>query len=151
MNAPVFMSWLDRLPEVGAPILNERDRLEAMLAEAEAFERRAAELRASARAGRAGLLGKVAKLWSLYEIQRAGDAEDASFHNVQDHELRGALRALDGVASPLDILEAFHKGRVIRQHNLFSTATDEDRHATLHRVLDWWNYGAAPVLSRSQG
>ena len=54
MNAPVFMSWLDRLPEVGAPILNERDRLEAMLAEAEAFERRAAELRASARAGRAG-------------------------------------------------------------------------------------------------
>ncbi len=77
MNAPVFMSWLDRLPEVGAPILNERDRLEAMLAEAEAFERRAAELRASARAGRAGLLGKVAKLWSLYEIQRAGDAEEA--------------------------------------------------------------------------
>ena len=65
--------------------------------------------------------------------------------------LREALRALDGAPSPLEVLQAFHAGRVIRQHNLFSTATEEEQRATLHRVFDWWNYGAVPLLTRLEG
>ena len=51
----------------------------------------------------------------------------------------------------LEVLQAFHAGRVIRQHNLFSTATEEEQRATLHRVFDWWNYGAVPLLTRLEG
>lgn len=58
---------------------------------------------------------------------------------------------VDGAPSPLEVLQAFHAGRVIRQHNLFSTATEEEQRATLHRVFDWWNYGAVPLLTRLEG
>lgn len=151
-----FMSWVDLLPEVGDPIRKERDKLAAALAETERLEKRAAELRASVRAGRAALLGRIMKHWTMYDIEQAANAAGdrgqpfpPSF--VRDADLRGALRALDGAASALEILEAFHKGRVIRQHNLFSTATAAERDETLHRVMDWWNYGAAPLLARLDG
>lgn len=151
-----FMPWIDLLPEVDSSVLRERDRLSEYLDMAEALEKRAAALRERAKAGRSVLMDKVARRWSLEDIEQAGNAAGdrgqpipPSF--VRDAELREALRALDGAASPLEVLEAFHKGRVIRQHNLFSTATEEDRHATLHRVFDWWNYGAVPLLTRLQG
>jgi hypothetical protein len=32
------------------------------------------------------------------------------------------------------------------QHNLLSTATDEERRAVVANFLEWWNGKAAPVL-----
>jgi hypothetical protein len=153
---PTFMPWVDLLPEVGDPIRKDRDHLAATLADAELLEKRAAALRETVHAGRAALLARVMRQWMLHDIVQAATA--AADHDrpfppgiVKDDELREALRALDGAASPLDILRAFTVGRVIRQHNLFSTATAAERDATLHRVMDWWNYGAVPLLARLDG
>lgn len=153
---PDYMPWVDLLPEVGDPIRNERNKLAATLAEAEELERQAAALRAAVQEGRAALMGRIMRQWTLHDIQQAASAAGdggrpfpAGF--VNDDSLREALRALDGAPSPLEVLQAFHAGRVIRQHNLFSTATEEERRATLHRLFDWWNYGAIPLLSRLEG
>ena len=150
---PKFMPWVDLLPEVGDPIRNERNKLAAKLAEAEELERQAAALRAAVREGRAALLDRVMKQWTLHDIEQAATAAADRGQPfppgfVKDGELREALRALDGATSALEVLQAFHAGRVIRQHNLFSTATEEEQRATLHRVFDWWNYGAVPLLTR---
>ncbi len=66
---------------------------------------------------------------------------------IVDDDVRCAARALD-IAGAREVLRAFKDGRVIRQCNLFSTAPEVDRSATLHRVFDWWNYCAAPYLNR---
>lgn len=151
-----YMPWVDLLPEVGDPIRNERDKLAATLTEAEELEKRAAALRAGVREGRAAFFGRVMKQWTLHDIEQAATAagdrgQPFPTGFVNDGELREALRALDGAPSPLEVLQAFHAGRVIRQHNLFSTATEEEHRATLHRVFDWWNYGAVPLLTRLDG
>lgn len=151
-----FMAWVDHLSEVGDPILAARDRLRRSLDRAESLERQAAAVRAEVAEGRAALLRRVLDHWTVADIEaasiaagEAGSPFPAAY--VSDAELREALRALDGAASPLEILGAFHKGRVIRQHNLFGTATEAEHRATLHRVFDWWNYGAVPLLVRLQG
>ena len=96
------------------------------------------------------------KQWTLHDIEQAATAAADRGQPfppgfVKDGELREALRALDGAPSPLEVLQAFHAGRVIRQHNLFSTATEDEQRETLHRVFDWWNYGAVPLLTRLEG
>lgn len=150
---PNYMPWIDLLPEVGNPIRKERDKLAATLAEAEQLERRAAALRASVRAARPALMDRIIQRWTLRDIEQAANAaadrgRPFPVGYVQDAPLREALRALDGGGTPLEVLQAFHAGGVIRQHNLFSTATEEEQRATLHRVFDWWNYGAVPLLNR---
>lgn len=42
-------------------------------------------------------------------------------------------------------------GRVVRQHNLLSTATEQERLATLARHVEWWNYVAVPALGTVLG
>lgn len=153
---PKFMPWVDLLPEVGDPIRNERNKLAAKLASAEELEKQAAALRAGVREGRAALLDRIMKQWTLHDIEQAATAAADRGQPfppgfVKDGELREALRALDGAPSALEVLQAFHAGRVIRQHNLFSTATEEEQRDTLHRVFDWWNYGAVPLLTRLEG
>ena len=71
---PKFMPWVDLLPEVGDPIRNERNKLAAKLAEAEELERQAAALRAAVREGRAALLDRVMKQWTLHDIEQAATA-----------------------------------------------------------------------------
>lgn len=153
---PTFMPWVDLLPEVGDPIRKDRDHLAAALADAELLEKRAAALRETVRAGRAALLDRILTCWTMQDIEQAATAAGELGRPfppafVPDPLLREALRAQDGAASPLDILRAFTAGRVIRQHNLFSTATAAERDETLHRVMDWWNYGAVPLLARLDG
>jgi hypothetical protein len=153
---PKFMPWVDLLPEVGGPIRNERNELAATLASAEELEKQAAALRAAVREGRAALLDRIMKQWTLHDIEQAATAAADRGQPfppgfVKDGELREALRALDGAPSPLEVLQAFDAGRVIRQHNLFSTATAAEHDETLHRVMDWWNYGAVPLLARLDG
>lgn len=151
-----FMAWVGRLPEVGDPIQGGRDRLRGQLAQAEALERQAAALRAEVAEGRAALLRRVLDRWTVAEVEtasmaagEAGSPFPAAY--VSDAKLREALRALDGGQSALDVLQTFVSGAVVRQHNLMSTATDAERRETLNRVLDWWNYGAVPLLVRLQG
>lgn len=153
---PKFMPWVDLLPEVGDSIRNERNKLVAKLASAEELEKQAAALRAGIRAGRVARLDRIMKQWTLHDIEQAATAaadrgQPFPLGVVKDVELREALRALDGAPSPLKVLQAFHAGRVIRQHLLFSTATEEEQRATLRRVFDWWNYGAVPLLTRLEG
>jgi hypothetical protein len=35
---------------------------------------------------------------------------------------------------------------IVRQHNLLSTATEEERRATIDRFILWWNFVVIPVL-----
>jgi hypothetical protein len=150
-----FMPWIDFLPEVGTPILAERDRMAGVLAEADQLEQQAAALRAGVRWTRADLFDRIAKKWTLFDIEtaarRAGndgnDGQRLPVDFVTDPKLREALRALDGGLFPLAALQAFERGQVVRQHNLLSTATDAECRETLNRVLDWWNFAAVPVLS----
>jgi len=37
-------------------------------------------------------------------------------------------------------------GQVVQQHNLLSTASDEERRDTIARHIAWWNDVALPVL-----
>lgn len=147
---PPYMPWLDRLPEVGDPLLSKRDALARKLDEARALEAQAAALRASVRDGRAELLSRLMTHWSLAEIQAAYDRTESRLFPVPlacvaDAELRACISAHEGNASLQDALNLFGT-QVVRQHNLLSTATDEERRATLARALDWWNVMVVPLL-----
>ena len=48
----------------------------------------------------------------------------------------------------LDVLKA--GGQVVQQHNLLSTATDEERRKTLERWFDWWNNLAVPAINAAE-
>lgn len=41
-------------------------------------------------------------------------------------------------------------GEVVQQHNLLSTATEEERKATISRHIDWWNHTALPVVTMAE-
>ena len=64
--------------------------------------------------------------------------------------MRDELRRLDGTDLAAEALKAFHDGDVIGQHNLLSTATDDERRAALERVLKWWNLGSTTVCARPE-
>lgn len=150
-NTAKFMPWVDFLPEVGTPILNERDRLTRKLAEAARLEKEARELRESVRQERGELFMKIAKNWTLYDLETAAKRCGTNGHpfpveHVTDANLREALRAVDGGLTALDVLQAFERGQVIRPAGHVLTASDAECRATLQRVLDWWNVGALPVL-----
>lgn len=51
-------------------------------------------------------------------------------------------------ASPalLDVLEQAKD--CFGQHNLLSTATDEERRQAISRFSEWWNYTAVPVITQ---
>ncbi len=148
-----FMSWVSLLPEVGGMMINDRNRLTEKLARAEELEKEAAELRDEVRDGRRVLMERIKKGWTKKEIEKAqkaaatsGEQSPCSF--IADEEVRQAIGDFDGSLSPLEVLQCFREGRVIRQYNLMSTATDEERRAALKRVLDWWNFGAVPLLCK---
>jgi hypothetical protein len=139
-----FLPWVDMLAEVGSPIIKQRDQAAALLAEADALERQADELRRAAVAARAPLLERVMKNWSLAELEQAANRAESithpvPLHCIEDAELRNAIRALEGTQGPLDVLRLYNQ-KVIRQHNLLSTATEDERRATLARALNWWNF-----------
>ncbi len=147
---PPYMPWLDRLPEVGTPLLDKRDELARKLDEARALEAQAAALRDSVKEGRAELLARLMTTWSLAEIQAAYDRTESQLYpvplaTVNDAELRACISAHEGQASMHDALNLFGT-QVVRQHNLLSTATDTERRATLARALDWWNLMVVPLL-----
>jgi len=48
----------------------------------------------------------------------------------------------------LDVLKA--GGQVVQQANLLSTATDEERRATLERWFTWWNNQAVPAIEAAE-
>lgn len=149
-----FMPWIDHLPEVGDPIRKERAKLLEVAEQAAELERHALALRAQVEAGQAALLTKVMQHWTLQDIQRASDRADSQNHSaallrhIDAHKLRDALRKLDGTHLAAEALRAFHEGEVIGQHNLLSTATDDERRAALERVLKWWNLAGVPVYDR---
>lgn len=149
-----FMPWIDHLPEVGDPIRKERAKLLEVAEQAAELERHALALRAQVEAGQAVLLTKVMQHWTLLDIQRASEhAESRSpnavlLRHIEDHKLRDELRKLDGTHLAAEALKAFHDGGVIGQHNLLSTASDDERRAALERVLKWWNLAGAPVYDR---
>lgn len=151
MKTLEFMSWVDFLPEVGTPILAERDKLAAQLAAADDLERQAAALRASVQKARAPLVNKITFMWSLLDIEKAANTAAANVtfppSVISDSPLRAAIAALDGAFSPLEILRSFDRGQVIR-HTLSGKASAAEQEETLHRVFDWWNYAAAPLLQR---
>lgn len=68
---------------------------------------------------------------------------------IRDDGLRRSIEAAgQGTVTAQTALSLFHE-QVIRQHNLLSTATDQERHATLERLLDWWNHIASSAMTNS--
>lgn len=151
---PVFMPWVDRLPDVGEAALFRRGEVYQLVREAAALERQAVTLMAQARGGQAEFLAEVMQRWTVAEIQSAAlqtDPGDPAFlarAQVEDPPLRQRLFRLDGSHLASEALQAFQGAQVIRQHNLLSSASDEDRRQTLARVLAWWNHAARPVCER---
>ena len=66
-----LMAWVNLLPEVGAPILKDRQDLRELLSQADDLERCAAQLRESVRRGEAALKTRILKHWSQEEVERA--------------------------------------------------------------------------------
>lgn len=50
-----------------------------------------------------------------------------------------------------DLLQALKSARhIVRQHNLLSTATDQERRETIARLTRWWNETAWPAIERAE-
>ena len=68
----LVMQWVTKLPEVGEPILQERETVIALMWEAEQMERQATEKRAEAYRAALILEGRIRNgMWSKAEIEAA--------------------------------------------------------------------------------
>jgi hypothetical protein len=149
-----FMPWINHLHEVGDPIQIERDKLLALAQRALDLEREACALRDQVTIGQAALVLKVMKHWTLADIQdacekvRQLDPMAAFRAQVDDSALRERINALDGWHLASEALQIFDQAGVLRQHNLLSTATEEERAQALGRVLAWWAHVGRPVCER---
>lgn len=148
------MPWIDKLPEVGDPILKERKRLQGMANHAQDLERMALDLRSQVEAGKSALMERVTKEWTLLQIEQAGNDADRDSLRAQliaqipDPALRAALASLDGYHTGAEALRIFKQAKVIRGHNLASTASESELRAMAHRLTQWSNFALLPVLDR---
>lgn len=148
------MPWIDKLPEVGDPILQERERLQTLAYDAQALERKALALRSQVEVGQAALLQRVTKEWTLLQIEQASNAANKDslraqlIDQVGDHRMREALRRLDGFHTAAEALRCFKRAGVIRAHNLCSTANEQELRDTAQRLAQWSNFALLPVLDR---
>lgn len=62
------MAWVTRLSEVGDPILKEREKIVAMMQEADRIEGLAAEMRGQAYRAALALESKILGLWPVEEV-----------------------------------------------------------------------------------
>lgn len=155
MNAtPPFLTWVGLLANLDPATRAERERLRGLAGEALRLEARALALRVELGRGRAALDERIAQNYSAEQIghakERAGGSDlPAQLRaGIGDPVLRGALVGMDEYQLGAEAVLAFYRGRVLRQHNLMSTATDAERLETLGRVLDWANTAARPVADR---
>ncbi|MFN7570461.1 MAG: stable inheritance protein KleA [Betaproteobacteria bacterium] len=153
-SAPPFLTWIGLLANLHPATRAERERLRGLAHEALRFEARALALREELGRGRTALEEHIAQHYGAEQIghakERAGAADlPAQLRaGIDDPMLRGALAGMDEYQLGAEAVLAFYRGRVLRQHNLMSTATDAERLATLGRVLDWANTAARPVADR---
>lgn len=153
-DEPLFMPWVLRLPELGDPIRQEHARLHDLACRAAGMERHALALRAVLASRRAALLERIMANWTLGDMQRAADAAcrcdtvPEPTCCVEDFALRLKLQSLDGWQLASEALQLFDVADVLGQHNLLSTATDDERRQAIARVIDWWNVAARPVVER---
>jgi hypothetical protein len=122
-----FMPWIDHLHEVGDPIQKERGKLHELAQRAVDLER---------------------DIQDASEKVRNLDPMAAIRAQVDDGALRERINALDGWHLASEALQIFDQAGVLRQHNLLSTATEEERAQALGRVLAWWNHVGRPVCER---
>jgi len=149
---PGFMPWIDKLPEVGNPILNERKRLQELSLDAQALERKALAIRAQVEAGKAALLERVTKQWTLLQIETASNAADADslraqlIGKVADPQVRDALRKLDGFHTAGEALRCFKRAGVIRTD--LEDASAAELRESAQRLQHWFSFALLPVLDR---
>ena len=142
-----LLPWIDWLPEVGEAILADRTKLALRLQEADRMEEQARAIRAEVRASCVALNMRIQQQWTPGEIARAR-AKTEKLGNIG--ELHTAIRAMDGLQSPLDAISLYHE-HVIKQHNLIKGASNEELRATPERALAWWNLAVSPMLDRMGG
>ena len=65
------MGWVERLPEVGTPILKKREAIEAKVQRAKELEAQAQALRGEAYRDSLDLESKVRSLWTDDDVNRA--------------------------------------------------------------------------------
>jgi hypothetical protein len=149
-----LLPWIDYLPEVGDAILTQRGHMTEACEEAQTLETHAHGLRQKVRRDQDQLVQRVEEHWDEAEVkaaQRRAIAASPTLawrENLPDESMRDALKGLDGLHLASEALQAFQRGRVIRQHDLLSTAAPEDLRATAARALEWWNIAARPVVER---
>ncbi|RRS01141.1 hypothetical protein EIP75_21420 [Aquabacterium soli] len=152
-NTP-FMPWIDHLYEVGDKIRAERTRLRDSADMALELERKAAALRALVEKGKADLLTKVMKNWTLADIQGASEAAARhhpvrrTFDDVEDGALRECLRTLDGRHLASEALQVFQDAGVIREQDLQAVPDEQALAQLAARVLAWWRHLGQPVCDR---
>lgn len=149
-----FMPWIDHLPQVGDPIQKERSKLRELAQRAVDLEREARALREQVAMGQSAVLLKAMRHWTLADIQDACekvrdiDPVATIRAQVDDGALRERINSLDGWHLASEALQIFDQADVLRQHNLLSTATEEECAQALGRVLAWWNHVGRPVCER---
>ena len=66
-----MMSWIERLPEVGTPILKKREAIELKVQRAKELEAQAQALRAEAYRDSLDLESHIRSLWSDEDVSQA--------------------------------------------------------------------------------
>ena len=151
---PAFMPWIDKLPEVGDPILKERKRLQGMVYDAQALERKALALRAQVEAGKSALLERVTKEWTLLQIEQAANAADRDslraqlIAQISDPTVRAALSSLDGYHTGAEALRVFKLAGVVRGDELAAKGTEAELREMALRLTQWASFALLPVLDR---
>jgi hypothetical protein len=79
-----------------------------------------------------------------------GDLADEVLQDLQAR-LEQYLAESDDPPTPTPAASALAlASAIVQQHNLLSTATDEERRQTIDRLIDWWDHVALPVLDPAQ-
>lgn len=80
-----------------------------------------------------------------------------SMHIVRDQrgELVAAFvtkqDAITGAAAPRLLYALKQAESVIQQHNLLSTASEQERRDTISRFTNWWNTIVVPAIAEAEG
>ena len=150
MTKNAFMSWVDRLPEVGDPILKRRDAINALAERSLVLEVHSLGLRRQVEPAVARFMLDITKNWSLLDVERASQpvasADDPHALRGQDATLQTSLRRMDGMQTAAEALLAFEQARLLPE----AAATLDAGHLReiLHRIATWWRVAGAPVAAR---
>ena len=71
---------------------------------------------------------------------------------IENTSLRSVNTELHRRLAADDMLKALQAAeQIVSQHNLLSTAGEQERRDTIERCITWWNETAVPAIDRAEG